>query len=101
MGTGTDVAMESGDITLVKGNLIGIARSKNLSMLVMRNIKQNLVFAFIYNGLGIPIAALGLLNPMIAGLAMALSSVSVLANALRLQRANIEQRSPRPRVRQV
>ena len=90
MGTGTDVAMESADITLVKGDLIGIAKAKNLSVLVMRNIKQNLVFAFIYNGLGIPIAALGLLNPMIAGLAMALSSISVLLNALRIQRADIK-----------
>ncbi|MCK5611675.1 hypothetical protein KAR91_57925, partial [Candidatus Pacearchaeota archaeon] len=88
--TGTDVAMESADITLVKGDLIGIAKAKNLSVLVMRNIKQNLVFAFIYNGLGIPIAALGLLNPMIAGLAMALSSISVLLNALRIQRADIK-----------
>lgn len=89
MGTGTDVAMESADITLVKGDLIGIARAKNLSVLVMRNIKQNLFFAFIYNTIGIPIAALGLLNPIFAGLAMALSSVSVLTNALRIQRIKL------------
>jgi Cu2+-exporting ATPase len=85
MGTGTDVAMESADITLVKGDLTGIARAKTLSVAVMRNIKQNLFFAFGYNALGIPIAALGLLNPIFAGLAMALSSVSVLGNALRIR----------------
>ena len=89
MGTGTDVAMESADITLVKGDLIGIARAKLLSIIVMKNIKQNLFFAFIYNGIGIPIAALGLLNPMFAGLAMAFSSVSVLTNALRIQNKKI------------
>lgn len=90
MGTGTDVAMESADITLVKGDLIGIARAKNLSIIVMRNIKQNLFFAFIYNIIGIPIAALGLLNPIFAGLAMAFSSVSVLGNALRIQRVKLK-----------
>lgn len=89
MGTGTDVAMESADITLVKGNLIGIARAKNLSVMVMRNIKQNLFFAFVYNAIGIPIAAFGLLNPIFAGLAMALSSVSVLSNSLRIQRIKL------------
>ncbi|HAW86610.1 MAG: copper-translocating P-type ATPase [Spirochaetes bacterium GWB1_60_80] len=86
MGTGTDVAMESADITLVKGDLIGIARAKDLSVKVMRNIRQNLFFAFAYNIIGIPIAALGWLNPIWAGLAMALSSVSVLSNALRIKR---------------
>ena len=85
MGTGTDVAMESADVTLVKGDLIGIARAKDLSVGVMRNIRQNLFFAFAYNIIGIPIAALGLLNPIVAGLAMALSSVSVLGNALRIK----------------
>ncbi len=90
MGTGTDVAMESSDITLVKGDLMGIARAKILSGLVMRNIRQNLFFAFIYNSIGIPVAALGLLNPIFAGLAMAISSVSVLTNALRIQRARLE-----------
>lgn len=85
MGTGTDVAMESADVTLVKGDLIGIARAKDLSVLVMRNIRQNLFFAFAYNAIGIPIAALGLLSPIVAGLAMALSSISVLGNALRIK----------------
>jgi Cu+-exporting ATPase len=85
MGTGTDVAMESADVTLVKGDLIGIARAKDLSVMVMRNIRQNLFFAFAYNSIGIPIAALGLLSPIVAGLAMALSSVSVLGNALRIK----------------
>ncbi len=85
MGTGTDVAMESASITLVKGDLMGISKSRILSTRVMTNIKQNLFFAFIYNGIGIPIAALGLLNPMFAGLAMAVSSVSVLVNSLRLK----------------
>lgn len=92
MGNGTDVAMESAEVTLVKGDLSGIAKAIDLSRAVMRNIRQNLFFAFIYNALGIPIAAgllypfTGLLlNPMIAALAMSLSSVSVLVNALRLK----------------
>jgi len=92
MGTGTDVAMESAAITLVKGNLDGIAKAIRLSKAVMRNIRQNLFFAFLYNALGIPIAAgllypfFGLLlSPIIAGAAMSLSSVSVIANALRLR----------------
>lgn len=92
MGTGTDVAMESADVTLVKGNLLGIVKAIHLSHVMMRNIRQNLFFAFIYNALGIPIAAgllypfTGLLlNPMIAALAMSLSSVSVIVNALRLR----------------
>jgi Cu+-exporting ATPase len=96
MGTGTDVAMESAGITLVKGDLNGIVQAIRLSRAVMRNIRQNLFFAFIYNALGIPIAAgvfypfFGLLlSPVIAGAAMSLSSVSVIANALRLQRIRL------------
>ncbi|KAF2330197.1 heavy metal translocating P-type ATPase [Flavobacterium daemonense] len=92
MGTGTDVAIESAKITLVKGDLNGIVKAKNLSHAVMKNIKQNLFFAFIYNTLGVPIAAgilypvFGiLLSPMLAALAMSLSSVSVIVNALRLR----------------
>ena len=93
MGTGTDVAMESADITLVKGDLRGIARARRLSQVTMRNIRENLFFAFVYNALGVPIAAgvlypvFGLLlNPIIASAAMSFSSVSVIFNALRLRR---------------
>ncbi len=96
MGTGTDVAIESAKITLVKGDLQGIVKAKNLSHAVMRNIKQNLFFAFVYNALGVPIAAgvlypfFGiLLSPMIAALAMSFSSVSVILNALRLKSLKI------------
>ena len=90
MGTGTDVAIESSEITLLKGDLQGIVKAKNLSHAVMRNIKQNLFFAFFYNVLGIPLAALGWLNPVIAGAAMAASSVSVVSNALLLKRWRAE-----------
>ncbi|MEZ4968511.1 MAG: heavy metal translocating P-type ATPase [Flavobacteriaceae bacterium] len=96
MGTGTDVAIESASITLVKGDLQGIVKARNLSVKVMKNIKQNLFFALIYNTLGVPIAAgvlypfFGLLlSPMIAALAMSFSSVSVIVNALRLRNADI------------
>jgi Cu+-exporting ATPase len=92
MGTGTDVAMESAGVTLVKGDLRAIARSRRLSEATMRNIRQNLFFAFVYNALGVPVAAgvlypfIGLLlNPMIAAAAMSLSSVSVIVNSLRLR----------------
>jgi len=94
MGTGADVAMESAAVTLVKGDLRGIALARRLSRETMKNIRQNLFFAFVYNALGVPIAAgvlypvFGLLlSPMLAALAMSLSSVSVIANALRLGRA--------------
>jgi Cu+-exporting ATPase len=93
MGTGTDVAMESAGITLVKGDLRGIVRARHLSQATMGNIRQNLFFAFAYNVLGVPVAAgvlypvLGLLlSPMLASAAMTFSSVSVIGNALRLRR---------------
>jgi Cu+-exporting ATPase len=96
MGTGTDVAMQSASVTLLKGDLRGIARSVALSRATMRNIRQNLFLAFVYNALGVPIAAgvlypfFGLLlSPMLASAAMSLSSVSVVANALRLRSAQL------------
>ena len=96
MGTGTDVAIESAGVTLVKGDLRGIVRARRLSRATMKNIRQNLFFAFVYNVLGVPIAAgvlypfFGLLlSPIIASAAMTLSSVTVIANALRLRRASL------------
>ena len=96
MGTGTDVAMESAGVPLVKGDLRGIVRARRLSRATMRNIRQNLFFAFIYNSLGVPLAAgvlypfFGLLlSPIIAAAAMSFSSVSVIGNALRLRRLSL------------
>jgi Cu+-exporting ATPase len=96
MGTGADVAIESAGVTLLKGNLTGIVKARALSAAVMRNIRQNLFFAFIYNALGVPVAAGALypifgvlLSPIIAAAAMALSSVSVVGNALRLRRVDL------------
>jgi Cu+-exporting ATPase len=96
MGTGTEVAMQSAGVTLVKGDLAGIVRARVLSRAVMRNIRQNLVFAFAYNAIGIPLAAgvlypvFGImLSPMVAALAMSLSSISVIGNALRLRAARL------------
>ncbi|MTI82446.1 MAG: copper-translocating P-type ATPase [Firmicutes bacterium] len=90
VGTGTDVAMEAADITLMSGDLKGVVNSIRLSRATMRNIKQNLFWALIYNTVGIPIAALGFLNPVLAGAAMAFSSVSVVTNALRLKRVKLK-----------
>jgi P-type Cu+ transporter len=96
MGTGTDVALESGGVTLVKGDLGGIVRARKLSRAVMKNIRQNLFFAFIYNSLGVPVAAgvlypfFGiLLSPIIAAAAMSFSSVSVITNSLRLRKLEL------------
>ncbi len=96
MGTGTDVAMESADVTLVKGDLRGIVRARHLSRATMKNIRQNLFFAFVYNVFGVPVAAgvlypvFGLLlSPMIASAAMTFSSESVIGNALRLRRVRV------------
>lgn len=89
IGTGTDVAMEAADVTLMKGDLNSIPDAIYMSRKTMSNIRQNLFWALGYNSLGIPIAAIGLLAPWVAGAAMALSSVSVVLNALRLQRMKV------------
>jgi Cu+-exporting ATPase len=106
MGTGTDVAMSSAQITLVKGDLRGILRARKISQATVANMKQNLTFAFLYNALGVPVAAgvlypaFGiLLSPMVAALAMSLSSVSVVANALRLAKSAAVPPSPTAPVR--
>jgi Cu+-exporting ATPase len=91
MGTGTDIAMESADITLMSGDLMSVPTAIQLSQRTMRKIKQNLFWAFFYNTVGIPIAALGMLNPIIAGAAMAFSSVSVVSNSLSLKRFRVKQ----------
>jgi Cu+-exporting ATPase len=97
MGTGADVAMESAGLTLLKGDLRGVVRAINLARATMRNIKQNLFFAFVYNALGVPVAAgvlypfLGItLSPIIAAAAMSFSSVSVVGNALRLRNVDLD-----------
>ncbi len=84
MGSGTDIAMETADVTLMNSSLASIAQTIELSRMTLRKIKQNLFWAFVYNTIGIPFAALGFLNPIIAGGAMAFSSVSVLLNSLSL-----------------
>ena len=96
MGTGSDIALQSAGVTLLGGDLAGLLRARRLSRATMGNIRQNLLFAFLYNGIGVPLAAgvlypaFGLLlSPMLAAAAMALSSVSVIANALRLRSADL------------
>ena len=86
LGTGSEVAIEAADITLMRNDLASVADAIELSRATMRKIRQNLFFAFVYNVLGIPLAALGMLNPVIAGAAMAMSSVSVVSNSLLLRR---------------
>jgi Cu+-exporting ATPase len=90
IGSGSDIAKETGGIVLVSGSLHGVATSIRLSRATMRKIRQNLFFAFVYNVLAIPVAAFGLLNPLIAAGAMALSDVTVIGNALLLRRTNID-----------
>src|SRR5690606_18718654 len=89
IGTGTDVAIETAGIVLMSGDIVGVVNAIKLSKAVIRTVKQNLFWAFIYNTIGVPLAAFGLLSPMFAALAMSLSSVSVVSNSLRLKRAKI------------
>lgn len=89
MSSGTDIAMETADITLMKSDLMDVYKAIKLSHLTIKAIKQNLFWAFIYNVIGIPLAALGILNPMIAAAAMSLSSVSVVTNSLRIRKKNL------------
>src|SRR3546814_2638814 len=102
MGTGTDVAIEGAGITLTRGDLSAVVRARRLADATMRNVRQNLFFSFLFNGIGLPIAAgilyppFGtLMSPMFAGAAMALSSVTVVANALRLNRVRLDRKSTR------
>ena len=89
LGTGTDVAANAGSMVLMSGSLSDVPKAINLSKAIMRKIKQNLFWAFIYNSLGVPLAAFGILNPIIAGACMAFSSVSVVSNSLLLKRSKI------------
>ena len=92
MGGGTDIAMESADITLMRDDLMMVPAAIELSKKTMQKIRQNLFWAFLYNGIGVPIAALGFLNPTLAGAAMAFSSVSVVTNSLLLRRYRVEEK---------
>ncbi len=96
MGTGTDIAMESSDVTIMNGDLMNLSKMILLSEKTMRKIRQNLFWAFIYNTIGIPFAALGFLSPILAGGAMAFSSVSVLLNSLSLNRVKLQEK-PHPK----
>ncbi|HXZ83907.1 MAG TPA: copper-transporting ATPase, partial [Myxococcota bacterium] len=89
MGTGSDVALESAGVALVGGDLRGLVRARALSRATLANIRQNLLFAFLYNALGVPLAAAGFASPMLAAAAMSASSLSVIANALRLRRLRL------------
>jgi Cu+-exporting ATPase len=90
IGSGSDVAKETGDVILVSGSLTGVAAAIRLSRATMRTVRQNLLFAFLYNVLAIPLAAFGMLNPLVAAAAMALSDVTVIGNALLLRRTKID-----------